>query len=355
MKNKLLVVNQINSTTAEILLYGAIGTYEGDISSIDFVKELRQLEAANSLIYLRINSPGGDVYEGIAMYNAIKQSKCAIHTYIDGIAASMACIIALSGSKVYMSMYARIMTHKPSTGCWGNCDDMAKAIQELNDCEKVLNAMIVARTGLSADEVTQKYLNGTDMYFSADAALKQKLVDSIYDAEAVVVPEMVTDNKDVWRVYQNKFDSKLTAKANPTIEKERIVMIDSTGVVSILTGLPHNLLTLNTSTAISFPDELYLEFDELMRQEKLSEMRLSNYTAYAVVYDAVFDKLPIPEDKIDQSLFAKYKAERVRYIIDKLSKMDGATLMYSGQLETLRILAPALYQTKLDEYLRSIS
>ena len=188
---------------AEIFLYGDIGTWgETSVSASGFVKELRQLEATYDLINVRINSAGGRVYEGLAIYNAIKNSECDIDTYIDGIAASMGSAIAMAGRKVYMSRIARLMTHKASGGAWGNSDEIKELLKELEAIDEILADQYASKAGCSKEDAIKKYLNGTDMYFSADAALKEGLIDGIYDSDAKVeVPKGVKNVKALWAIY----------------------------------------------------------------------------------------------------------------------------------------------------------
>ncbi|MCH5690033.1 Clp protease ClpP [Niabella sp. W65] len=124
-QSNILIINKANSDVAEILLYGYIGEF--DLSANAFVRELRALEKDYSKINIRINSAGGSVFEGIAIYNAILSSTAEINTYIDGLAASMASIIALAGKRVYISNNATYMTHLPSTYTSGNSDNIKEA------------------------------------------------------------------------------------------------------------------------------------------------------------------------------------------------------------------------------------
>lgn len=91
-----------------ILLYGDIGDYDGNVRSGDIARELLEAEALSGRIDVRINSNGGEVYAGIAIFNALKNSKADITIYVDGIAASMASVIALWRQAVQMSRYARL-------------------------------------------------------------------------------------------------------------------------------------------------------------------------------------------------------------------------------------------------------
>ena len=105
--------------TACILLYGEIGGFDG-VNDKDIVCELYEYASMYKGIDVRINSPGGSVYAGMAIFNALRASDADITIYVDGIAASMASVIALCGKPVYMSQYARLMLHNPYGGCYGN-------------------------------------------------------------------------------------------------------------------------------------------------------------------------------------------------------------------------------------------
>lgn len=197
----------VNDTTAEIFLYGFIDQY--DCSASDFVKELRSLDKACNTINVRINSGGGNVFEGIAIYNAIKQCKANVNTYIDGLAASMGSIIAIAGSKVYMSKMAQIMTHQPSTGSWGTSQDMRKNADLLDGIEKTMSAIYSSKTGKTADDCKAAFMNGKDNWFNAEQALECKLADELYDAEGIEAPVQKTDAKMVWDNYQHQIAAKL--------------------------------------------------------------------------------------------------------------------------------------------------
>ena len=163
-----------------LLLYGEIG---GEVQSGDVMHELLEAERNYGRIDVRINSVGGEVYTGIAIFNALRQSKADIHIYIDGIAASMASAIALCGKPVEMSRYARLMVHSVRGGCWGTKEDMNDCIRELDALEGVLCSMYASRLGRSEAEIREQYFDGKDHWLSAQEALAQGFVDGIYDVE----------------------------------------------------------------------------------------------------------------------------------------------------------------------------
>ena len=94
-----------------------------------------EAERVSRRIHVRINSNGGEVYSGIAIFNALRHSQADIRIYVDGIAASMASVIALCGKPVEMSKYARLMLHSVSGGCYGNKQDLQRCMEEIESLE----------------------------------------------------------------------------------------------------------------------------------------------------------------------------------------------------------------------------
>lgn len=213
---KFWVTNKVNDKKAEILLYGYIDPY--DVSASDFVKELRSLEKEYSAIDVRINSGGGSVFEGFTIYNALKNSKAIIETFIDGVAASMASIIALAGKRVHMSKNARYMTHKPTTGAYGDSDELKKNAQLLEGLENTAAAIYAEKTGLSMADCKTKFMNGKDNWFTAEEAKAAKLVDAIYDGEVSEEPAKEKDEKMVYDFYAHKFAAKFNQQQTDNME-----------------------------------------------------------------------------------------------------------------------------------------
>lgn len=185
-----------------ILLYGDIGDYD-DVCSGDIARELLEAESAYGKIDVRINSNGGDVYAGIAIFNALKNSKADITIYIDGIAASMASVIALCGKPVQMSRYSRLMLHSVMGGCYGNKDEMRRCIAEIESLEDTLCEMYATRLGKGKDEIRSTYFDGTDHWLRADEALALGFIDGIYDADPV--PEDSTPDQ-VYQIFNNRLN-----------------------------------------------------------------------------------------------------------------------------------------------------
>lgn len=204
-----------------LLLYGEIG---GEVKSGDVMRELLEAERTYGRIDVRINSIGGEVYTGIAIFNALRQSKADIHIYVDGIAASMASVIALCGKPVEMSRYARLMIHTVRGGCWGTKKDMRDCIEQLDALEGTLCQMYSSKLGKSEDEIRGMYFDGEDHWLSANEALEQGFVDGIYDVDApaaelpgTVVLESMS-NEEIYNVFNNRL------QLEPQIENKMVLL-----------------------------------------------------------------------------------------------------------------------------------
>ena len=143
----------INNQPVEIAIYDIIG-YWG-ISAKSFLDEAKAkgvFDAKN--IDIRIHSPGGDVMDGLAIYNTLSRLTANIRIFIDGIAASMASVIAcLPNAKVYMPENAWLMVHKPWCGTAGNADDMRGMADFLDRNEVMMLSAYEKKTGKSREEI----------------------------------------------------------------------------------------------------------------------------------------------------------------------------------------------------------
>jgi len=193
----------LSETTASLLLYGEISDESGDgkVSSRDFVQELMYLQGQYRNIEIRINSIGGDVYPGIAIYNAIANCPADVSLFVDGVAASIAGIIALCGRHLEMSKYSRIMLHNVSGGVFGNKNELREMIQQIEGLEDTVATMISKRCGKTPEDIKSMYFDGKDHFLTAQEAQEAGLIDGIYDAEPV--PDDAT-TEDIYKIITNR-------------------------------------------------------------------------------------------------------------------------------------------------------
>lgn len=161
---------------AELLIYTDIGeSWWGEsLSAKDFSEQLKELGDL-SLINVRINSPGGSVFDGLAMMNLLVHHQAQVHVYIDGIAASIASVIAMAGDKVIMGDSAMFMIHNPWSCAWGESKDMRKMADTLDKIKESLCAAYERRVNLERDALSE--LMDQETWLSADEAIAMGLAD----------------------------------------------------------------------------------------------------------------------------------------------------------------------------------
>ena len=130
-------------------------------------------------IHLYINSPGGSVTAGLAIYDTIQYMTCDVNTYCIGQAASMATVLLAAGTKGkrFALPNSRVMIHQPSGGAGGQASDIAIAAKEILRWRQTLNTTIARHTGKTADEVQKD--SDRDYYLSAQEAKEYGLVDHV--------------------------------------------------------------------------------------------------------------------------------------------------------------------------------
>jgi ATP-dependent protease ClpP protease subunit len=160
---------------SEIWLYDEIGIW--GVGAKEFIAELNAIKSPK--IDMHINSPGGEVFDGAAIYNAVKRHPASVTSYIDGIAASISSVIALAGEKVIMAGNALYMMHNPSGLVIGTSEDMRKLADVL---DKIRDTMIGAYIGKSkkTEEEVIALLNA-ETWLDAEEAKAAGFVDEIGD------------------------------------------------------------------------------------------------------------------------------------------------------------------------------
>ena len=177
----------------DVLIYGDIGYdwWEGvDNTANRFVRDFKELEGKYERINVHINSVGGSIYDGLAIYNCIKYSPREVHTYIDGCAFSMAGVIALAGRTVHAYSSSILHAHSPIGVVYGNARDFRKAADELDKWQKTLIVALMERTGKDEATITKELFDYEDHFFPAEEMKAYGLVDVI-ETTAAVFPEGV--------------------------------------------------------------------------------------------------------------------------------------------------------------------
>lgn len=131
---------------ADIYIYEDIGGWFGGVTSKQFGDELRALGTGVKTINVRINSAGGEVFEGVAIYNLLAQHPATVIAHIDGQAASIASIIAMAGDTIRVAESAFVMIHNPAGGVMGGSDDMRRMADTLDTIRGSMVDIYVERT-----------------------------------------------------------------------------------------------------------------------------------------------------------------------------------------------------------------
>ena len=201
--------NSINSK-GELLLYGEIGDWWDGLDALSVVQQIEAVSGDE--IVVRIHSGGGNVMEGIAMYNRLKQSPKRVVVYIDGIAASMAAFIPMAADVIYIPENALMMYHKPWLGAAGNADELRKTADNLDILEQSLAMMVADKTGMSVDEVIAMLEPGDDIWMNGIEAVEKGFADELISAIDAVASTPLGDLKPPAEKFNNLF---LTQSAAP--------------------------------------------------------------------------------------------------------------------------------------------
>lgn len=209
--NKLMTVKNLTSKSADLYIYGEIVDNsdwkwdDSDVMPDDVLSVLNEVEGLDSLdIY--INSPGGSVFSGLAIYNMLKRNKAHKTVHVDGIAASMASVIALAGDKLIIPSNAFLMIHKPWTFAMGNSNDLREVADRLEDIES--GVMNVYRDNMK-DGVAIETIQGM---VDAETWLTGEEAAEYFNVEVTESKSIAASTSDILNKY-DKTPQKLIAKA----------------------------------------------------------------------------------------------------------------------------------------------
>lgn len=170
---------------AEILLYGEIGEsfFEESNGAKEFIKELKGLGKVKNL-NIRINSGGGSVFEGLAIYNAIDRHSANKTVFIDGLAASIASLIAMSGNRTVIAANAMMMIHNPFGMVMGDAKDMRLMADALDKAKDGMITSYQRKSKLPTDEISK--LMNDETWMTANEALRMGFVDEVGNSMKMV-------------------------------------------------------------------------------------------------------------------------------------------------------------------------
>jgi ATP-dependent protease ClpP protease subunit len=165
---------------AELRLFDEIGPW--GVSAAQFADALASIVSPR--IRLRINSPGGDVFDGYAIYNALKAHPATIDVVVEGLAASIASIIAMAGDTVSMAEPSLLMVHRAWTLALGNAGDLRGTAELLDKVDQQLAGVYAARAGDALDAAKAYELMTAETWLTPAEARALGLVDAILAPDA---------------------------------------------------------------------------------------------------------------------------------------------------------------------------
>lgn len=189
-----------SNTEADLYLYVEIASWGAGFAAHsaqsfkDELDSLGQLETLN--IY--INCPGGEAFEGIAIANMLKRKPCVKNVYIDGIAASIASIIAMAGDHIYMPANAMMMVHNVMTGVFGYADDLRKMADSVDKMTTAIKQSYLDKAGDKLDEATITALMNAESWLNAQECFDYGLCTKVLPANQMVA-KVDAKFKDVYK------------------------------------------------------------------------------------------------------------------------------------------------------------
>ena len=173
---------------AEIMIYDEIGYF--GVTASDFVRDLKAI--TTNRIDLHLNTPGGEVFDGIAIFNALRQHPAEVHVTVDELAASIGSVIAMSGDRIVMSRNSQMMIHDGLGMGIGNAADLRELADLLDKTSDNIASIYAERTG--KDATHWRALMRAETWYSADEAVAAGLADEVEPArERETAPENTWD------------------------------------------------------------------------------------------------------------------------------------------------------------------
>ncbi|MFD9398349.1 head maturation protease, ClpP-related [Streptomyces sp. NPDC060011] len=175
-------IKNLSGDAAEISLYDEVGIW--GVTASSFADDLRDVTAKS--ITLRISSPGGDVFDGLAILNSLRQHPATVNVVIEGLAASAASFIAMAGDSIQVAPQAMLMIHDASAMCWGNAADMAETAALLDKASDNIAAVYAQRAGGTPED--WRAAMKAETWYTDQEAVDAGLADSILGKAATHDP-----------------------------------------------------------------------------------------------------------------------------------------------------------------------
>jgi len=341
--NNALAIVKESDKVGRLDIQGEIGFswYEDITDAKSFSKAVDALGPV-SLIELHINSPGGSVFDGIAMYNKLVQHPAIVHTYIDGVAASIASVLAMAGDKVYMPSNTMMFVHDPWMYTAGNADELRKDAAMLDTMGTAIVNSYLRHLKGSSDQVAA--LMKAETWMTAEEA-----ANTFNNVSVLAQKKEVTASLDMHKLGKNipkEAKAFIYEKEEPSenIIDKVIKCLNRRGFDKAAASVREDLLKMNDKE--TQPEEKNMTPEEIAALEA----RILNQTKEAIaptVSEAVTASLiaakliPDPDAKVDVDAPIAFegdpsKPEDVQAHLDKISAAKAVKIMASGDEKAIK-------------------
>ena len=286
-------IKNLSKDSTEVVIYDEIGQW--GIDSKAFIEEVKEISTEN--ILLRINSPGGSVIDGLAIHDAIKRMPQKVTAQIEGLAASIATVIALGADEISMSQNSLFMIHNVWGGETGGAKDMRKAADLMEKMGDRLVNIYASKTG--KDETEIRNWMDEETWFTADEALEAGFIDYVdepialaakFDIEKFnykntsLVVDMFKSNKKSFKMENQiedlkNFISDLFNKKNKVDKAEVVNVLENEEVAAKISEL-ENAISLsddNLTELTASLEEKESNIVALIDEVKNLETKLAKY------------------------------------------------------------------------------
>lgn len=212
-----------NQNEADVFIFGEIVSFkwdDTDTTAASFQKDLKELREV-SQINLHINSPGGSVFEGIAIGNMLRQHKARVVAHVDALAASIASVIVASCDEVIMPENSMLMIHNPWTISMGNAKELRK---QADDLDKIAESSVVTYLAKAGEKLTEekiKQIMDEETWMSAQEAYNYGLCDVVESANQVAA----SISQKLFETYQKVPEKLLDSRQENSRDQEKIEKI----------------------------------------------------------------------------------------------------------------------------------
>ncbi|HFL6812677.1 TPA: head maturation protease, ClpP-related [Enterococcus faecium] len=212
-----------NQNEADVFIFGEIVSFkwdDTDTTAASFQKDLKELGEV-SQINLHINSPGGSVFEGIAIGNMLRQHKARVVAHVDALAASIASVIVASCDEVIMPENSMLMIHNPWIISMGNAKELRK---QADDLDKIAESSVVTYLAKAGEKLTEekiKQIMDEETWMSAQEAYNYGLCDVVESANQVAA----SISQKLFETYQKVPEKLLDSRQEDSRDQEKIEKI----------------------------------------------------------------------------------------------------------------------------------